>query len=95
MLAWVPKVALYLGDDGTHCSEERSQSHFITVPRVNRLSSFRENQEMLADLVKLFHIVLYLDLKRLRIDVFSFEEKLDRIYLWCQVALSWLVCPFC
>ena len=77
MFVWVPEVALNLGHHGAHSCKERRQGHLVPIPRIDWLARLRKDQKVLSYLVKLFQVVLDLDIDAFRVDVVSFEEKLD------------------
>ena len=93
VLARVPEIALNLWHYCAHSCEKGCQSHLVAVPRIYRFSSLREDQKVLPYLVKLFHWVLYVNIDALWIDIFPFQEKLNRINLRRLVQLSWLFFP--
>jgi len=82
MLFWVPEVALNFRHYSTHCCIKWRKSHFISVSRVDRLSSLWKYQEVFPYLVEFFQIVRDLNIDALRVNVVSLEEQLNRIDVW-------------
>ena len=90
----IPKVTLNFRHHRTHRCEEGSESHLIAEACIDWLASFGEDQEVLPYLVKLLQAILNLDIGNLRVDVLSFQEYIDWIYLrlarflLCRLVLS-------
>ena len=72
----VPKETKNFGDHRTHRRKKGCQSHLITISRVDRLASLREDQVVLSDPVEFVHGFTDLNVLAPWIEILPLEEVL-------------------